>query len=184
MTPEQFADTIQAEWRGSTEAVLRACKAAADARAAGCLTGVESELKARRVLDPSTLRRLAIIGERPDILAIGHRLPPRWGTIYELTKLKPTDLADKLRDDAINPSMERSTVTGWLRPALPTPTPTPTPAGNVVSLPDALRQLTKLRKDHKPSEFVGECKPAELRMAIAFLQAVADAQKAQQGSTP
>lgn len=181
MNPQDYANTIRDAWRGSTEKVLEACKAAAGAKADGVLYDVSGELAG--VVDGSTLRRLALIGEcdafyQPGALA---QLPPAWGTLYELSKLGDTGISAHWGE--ITPTLARGTVAGWRKGAIAgasTPIPAPGPAANSASgipetLEGALSVLDKLRKAGKPADYAGQFKPAQLRMAIAFLQAIAGA---------
>jgi hypothetical protein len=179
--PQILAGEIKDAWRGSTEGVLRACKAAATARATGCLSVVIAELTG--IVDPSTLRRLAIIGECAHIQAANPAsLPPNWGTLYELTKLDETDFRSKCSFGSITPALQRGTVTGWLKTAkvatqtttaaAGSPSPAPANVKVALTLESALDMLDTLRQSGKPVEYVGKVKPARIQLAIAFLQAI------------
>jgi hypothetical protein len=184
MQPQDFANTIKAAWRGSTKKVLEACVTAAAARASGQLAETAALLAG--TVDSSTLRRLAIIGECAALYdpAVLPMLPPAWGTLYELTKVK--NIADRFASGEVTPAIQRSTVTGWHRVAngangaAPTPASTSAPA----TFEGSIKTLAKLRREGgKPDDLVGKVKPGELRLVIAFLQAVEAAAKAA-GGTP
>lgn len=183
MGPQDYAAAIRAAWQGSTDRVLEACAHAAAAKAQdmGTLYAVAQELQG--TIDRSTLRRLAIIGECSEFYQPGAAalLPQSWGTLYELTKLGSA-LAGRLGDGSITPRTTRANVAGWLKPAtaaaLSQPVPQ-APSGNVPeTLEGALGVITKLRKAGKPADYAGKFKPAELAMAIKFLEAVRDAKVA------
>jgi hypothetical protein len=184
--PQTLAGEIKDAWRGSTESVLRACAKAAEARSDGCLNDVAGEL--RGVVDPSTLRRLAIIGECAHIQAANPAsLPPSWGTLYELTKLAEGAFRARYAAGEITPGLQRGTVAGWLKDAkdarvavqtaiaaalAPFPNPAPAKAQGALTVEGALDILDTLRQSGKPAEYVGKVKPARIQLAIAFLQAI------------
>lgn len=207
MNPQTYATTIRDAWRGSTAKVLEACKAAAHARADGCLHDVENQLAG--VVDPSTLRRLAIIGECSHMYAAGvvDVLPPSWGTLYELTKLPYDQFAARLPE--MSPTLMRKTVQGWIdRPARRGVPATRVQevtlqealnsgkailmvdhreivdiaanaarAGIPETLKGAVTVLGNLRKAGKPADYKDAVPAAQLRQAINFLQAIFDAVK-------
>src|SRR5579859_5705209 len=196
--PREYADKIRASWRNSTQGILDTCKVAHEARSNGALRDVANELVG--VMDRATLAKLAIIGETSWPAHAADVLPPHWGTIYELTKLDPAELSNRLVDGSITPRVQRKTISGWRKgwTTIPTSSPLPTaiPPGwdgverrkNAPALVKAADSLDSVvafcegaRKAGKPNEYVGKVKPARLTMAIAFLQAVLAAE--QQGSS-
>jgi hypothetical protein len=186
MQPQDYATAITASWRGSTQAILDACNAAMQAKADGCLASVAALVSA--TVDRSTLARLAIIGEcRALYAADPAMLPPAWGTLYEMTKV--ANLADRLASGEINPRIARSVVTSWHRAPNPAAgaivaSTTAAPATVPATLEDVIGVLGKMRKaGAKPADMVGKVKPADLRLAITFLQAIEAASKVA-GATP
>jgi hypothetical protein len=178
---QRWAETIKAEWHGSTACVMRACAKAAEARARGCLNEVSDALVG--VIDASTLRLLAIIGENTRLMLTDpSKLPLHWGTLYELTKLEDAVLRDRLLNGSIYPTMPRRLVNTWSRSNSFMLAPVRA-AIDVTSLPfdELIHALDKLRTKAKPSDYALRLvpplssmlvKPAQLAMVISFFQAV------------
>jgi hypothetical protein len=63
-----------------------------------------------------TAQRLMAIAGHPILSNATHvsRLPPSWGTLYELTKLREEVLLAKIEDGTVNPGMERKDATALL----------------------------------------------------------------------
>lgn len=182
--PKDYAAAITKAWKGSTQNILDACSAAMMAKADGVLGDVTSLCAG--VVDRSTLVRLALIGECRDLYAVdAATLPPAWGTLYELTKVP--NLADKIASGEVTPTIQRSVVTGWYRtPKVNGTAVAPAVAEQPATLGGAIKTLEGLRKaGAKPADLVGQVKPGQIRLAIAFLQAIEAATKqAAQGATP
>lgn len=174
MGPQDYAKAIRDAWRGSTQSVLDACKAAKEAKYAKCLYETSNELVG--VVDRSTLVKLARIGEcavfyQPGAASV---LPQSWGTLYELVKLGDAELQARWGD--ITPALQRKVVAKWRflkPPQMPPQQNAPAPK----TLEGAVKTLDALRKAGKPADYVGQIKPGQLRAAIMFLQAIADAGK-------
>ncbi|WP_202801491.1 hypothetical protein, partial [Bradyrhizobium genomosp. III] len=79
--------------------------------AKGVLNHGEFEIMVRNELpfSESTARRLMSIASHPTLANRAHvnDLPASWGTLYELSKLKPEDLERALEHGVINSKMER-----------------------------------------------------------------------------
>lgn len=182
--PKDYAAAITKAWKGSTQNILDACSAAMMAKADGVLGDVTSLCAG--VVDRSTLARLALIGECRDLYAVdAATLPPAWGTLYELTKVP--NLADKIASGEVTPTIQRSVVTGWYRvPKANGAAVAAAVAGQPATLGGAIKTLEGLRKaGAKPADLVGQVKPGQIRLAIAFLQAIEAATKqAAQGGAP
>src|SRR5579859_1884347 len=177
--PREYADKIRASWRNSTQGILDTCKVAHEARSNGALRDVANELVG--VMDRATLAKLAIIGETSWPAHAADVLPPHWGTIYELTKLDPAELSNRLVDGSITPRVQRKTIAEWRKggtlnalPPMPTTTVPPVPgwdgverrknAPALVKAADSLDSVVAFcegaRKAGKPNEYVGKVKPA------------------------
>jgi hypothetical protein len=108
-----WSSAIRASWQKSTAGIIE--------------TG-ELLLQAREQLDRDvfaamklpfgqrTAQRLMAIAQHPVLSDATHvsRLPPSWGTLYELTKLPCIILRTKVEDGTIHPGMERKDVAALL----------------------------------------------------------------------
>ena len=70
----------------------------------------EAALKEQLHLSKSTVAALIRIAEHPVLSNVEHvlHLPPSWGTLRELSKLRQATLKEKIESGEINSSMERS----------------------------------------------------------------------------
>jgi hypothetical protein len=73
------------------------------------------EATVKRHMDLGDARKYRIIAAHPIISNRGHvhALPPSMRTLYELTRLPPDVLREKLADGSINPQLERKEVAIW-----------------------------------------------------------------------
>jgi hypothetical protein len=73
------------------------------------------EATVKHHMDLGDARKYRIIAAHPIISHRGHvhALPPSMRTLYELTRLRPDVLREKLNDGSINPKLERKTVAAW-----------------------------------------------------------------------
>jgi hypothetical protein len=111
-----FVDKINAIWR----------RGAGDFIACGqCLTEAKAELqpdafnamvKAKLDFDRSVGVKLMAIAANSILSAHGHKLPPCWTSIYELSKLGDETLKAKLADGTIHPGMQRKDAVALRKP--------------------------------------------------------------------
>ena len=111
-----FADLINTSWRKGAPAIIETSRNILDAQAE--LDRDVFESLTRRHLDcgASVARKLLCVAKNPIICAHGHKLPPCWTTIYELTKLEDDVLKAALADGTIHPGMERKDATALRHP--------------------------------------------------------------------
>jgi hypothetical protein len=107
-----WAGRIASAWQRSVSSIFEAGRLIADAKAAlphGAFTAmIESDLP----FGARTAQMLMRIGEDARLSNPKHvsLLPPSWGTLYELTKLKDDELEARFSSGAIRPDMERREV--------------------------------------------------------------------------
>jgi hypothetical protein len=110
-----FADLIDTSWRKGAAAIIETSRLILDAQSELDRDVFESLLK-HLVCGASAGRKLLRIAKNSIICAHGHKLPPSWTTIYELTKLDDEILNTKLADGTIHPGMERKDATALRHP--------------------------------------------------------------------
>jgi hypothetical protein len=78
------------------------------------------EATVKRHMDLGDARKYRAIAAHSIISNRGHvhALPPSMRTLYELTRLRPDVLREKLNDGSIHPKLERKTVAAWRNAAL------------------------------------------------------------------
>jgi hypothetical protein len=96
---QDFANLINASWRKGATAIIETSRLILDAQAELDRDVFNSLLKLRLDCGDSVGRKLLCVAKNPIICAHGHKLPPCWTTIYELTKVK-ADAAGQLRSAA------------------------------------------------------------------------------------
>lgn len=100
---------IGASWRDSAAAIIETGRLLSEARDA-LGTEFEKMIKAGLPFTRTTAQRLMIISSDETICAHVHKLPPAWGTLYELTKLPDAEKKKALSDNTIRPDTERAAV--------------------------------------------------------------------------
>jgi hypothetical protein len=114
---KDFAARINTAWRNGAEAVIETGRLIVEAKAELDRDVFNSLLKLRLDCGDSVARKLFCIAKNTTICAHGHKLPPCWTTIYELTKVKNDALEAAFADGTIHPGMERKDATALHRPA-------------------------------------------------------------------
>ncbi|MGA8692640.1 MAG: hypothetical protein WB689_02130, partial [Xanthobacteraceae bacterium] len=104
---EDFAGLINMTWRKGVTAFIDTGRYLLEAKAKLDRDVFESLVKRHLDFDPSVGRKLMAIAGNSVICAHGHKLPPCWTTIYELTKVKDDVLKAALAVGTIHPGMER-----------------------------------------------------------------------------
>ena len=104
---EDFAGLINMTWRKGVTAFIDTGRYLLEAKAKLDRDVFESLVKRHLDFDPSVGRKLMAIAGNSVICAHGHKLPPCWTTIYELTKVKDDVLKAAFAVGTIHPGMER-----------------------------------------------------------------------------
>jgi hypothetical protein len=118
-TPDEYSteywiERIKSGWQKAAESIIQVGRdlIALRAKHSGQWT-FHQTITQRLPFDVRTAQRLIKIAENPVLTDATHvsRLPPSWGTLYELaTKLPPHVLKAKLADGSITPKLERKDV--------------------------------------------------------------------------
>jgi hypothetical protein len=122
-----FAELISGTWQQQASAIIETGRHLIGAKQElsreeyGALVGLKLPFTS------STARKLMLIAENQIVCAHVHKLPPSWGTLYELTKLSDEVLRTAIKDGRINPKMQRKDVRA-LRGQLPDKAPVKAPA--------------------------------------------------------
>jgi hypothetical protein len=102
-----FAQLINTSWRKGVDAFLDTGRYLLEAKAELGRDVFESLVKQHLDFDTSVGRKLMAIASNSVICAHGHKLPPCWTTIYELSKLDDEVLTAKFADGTIHSGMAR-----------------------------------------------------------------------------
>jgi hypothetical protein len=102
-----FADLIAGAWQKQAGAIIEVGRLLLHAKQELTRDGFEGLLRLKLPFDSSVARKLMLIAENQTICAHVHKLPPSWGTLYELSKLKDGLLRAAIEDGRINPKTER-----------------------------------------------------------------------------
>src|SRR5438105_1905289 len=97
-----FADLIAGAWQKQPGAIIEAGRLLLDAKQ----ELARDEFKSLP-FDSSVARKLQCIAGNSVLCAHVHKLPPAWGTLYELSKLEDGALRAAIEDGRVNPKMER-----------------------------------------------------------------------------
>jgi hypothetical protein len=113
---KDFAALINTSWRKGAAAVIETARLIADAQAELDRDVFNSLLKLRLDCGDSVGRKLLCVARNSILCAHGHKLPPCWTTIYELSKVKDDVLKAAFADGTIHPGMERKDVAALRHP--------------------------------------------------------------------
>ena len=102
-----FANLINTSWCKGAAAIIETGRLILVAKAELDRDVFDSLLKVRLDCGDSVARKLLRIADNEIICAHGHKLPPCWTTIYELSKVKNDVLKAAFADGTIHPGMER-----------------------------------------------------------------------------
>jgi hypothetical protein len=105
-----FAELINTSWRKGVDAFIATGRYLLEAKAELDRDVFEALEKRHLDFDPSVGRKLMGIAQNRLICAHGHKLPPCWTTIYELSKLDDSVLETGLADGTIHRGMKRKDV--------------------------------------------------------------------------
>jgi hypothetical protein len=113
---EYWAPRITAEWRKSVEAVigvgrqLIAAKEACKGEFTRLFKGSDNAVSDPLPFTVNTAERIMAVARHPILSDSAHvqTLPQSWGTLYELTKVPETDLAEAIATGKITPEMTRA----------------------------------------------------------------------------
>jgi hypothetical protein len=100
-----FAELINTSWSKGAEAFIDTGRYLLEAKAELDRDLFESLVKRHLAFDTSTGRKLMRIAGDQIICANWHKLPPRWTTIYDLSKLDDETLKAGFADGTIHPGM-------------------------------------------------------------------------------
>jgi hypothetical protein len=104
-----WAKRVGDAWNTMIEGVLAAGKALIEAKAALAHGDFGEMIKSDLPFSASTAQMLMKIARTPELAKTQNiqLLPPHWGTLYELTKLKPETLSAAIAEGRVRPDMER-----------------------------------------------------------------------------
>ena len=112
-TIAKFERDIAKNWNHAKNNILETCRVLAEAKAALSDNQFkEMKLPWRKEGQDrqtrQTTNRLVAIGKDKKLQKFGDLLPPSWGTLYELTKIKNVDFAKYVEEGKISSSMTRA----------------------------------------------------------------------------
>jgi hypothetical protein len=107
MSRQEYANKFNGCWRKSVEAIFEASACLIEAKNDLDPHEFEAMLDEDLLVSGSSARKLMLIAQKEVLCAHVHKLPPHWGTLYELTKVEDARLLAAFEADEINPNMER-----------------------------------------------------------------------------
>lgn len=119
-TAEEYAARITACWRKSAEAFIESGRWLIRAKQELDHGEFGKMIAQSLPFGASTAQRLMIVAADSWITNPAHvqHLPPHWGTLYEITKLKETERDALVRAGTIAPDMERKAISGAIKQQL------------------------------------------------------------------
>lgn len=108
-TPQEWGALVRADLARSVEGFVAAgrhlSQAKADLPHGEWLRWIERELP----IGASAVQKLMAVAEHPAIANAEHaqHLPPRWDSLYELSRMEPLQLEAAIADGAVTPELER-----------------------------------------------------------------------------
>jgi hypothetical protein len=113
-----WAGRIATSWQKCVEGIVETGKLLIEAKADLGHGRFEDMVLLKLPFDPRTARMLMSIAENPAIANRNHGsvLPPSWRTLYELARLSPAVIEEKIKSGKINPKMERKDAVALLPP--------------------------------------------------------------------
>jgi hypothetical protein len=106
-TRQEHASKFNGAWRKSVESIFEAASYLIEAKRALEADEFEAMLDEDLLVSGGTARRIICIGQNQVLCSHVNKLPPHWGTLYELSQLTDQRLRAAIEADDINPSMER-----------------------------------------------------------------------------
>jgi hypothetical protein len=107
---QKFAELIASTWRKPGIAIIETAQLLSEAKQELPRVQFDALTKLRLPFDSSVARKLLCIAACPLLCAHGHKLPPCWTTIYELSKLDTATLQEAMADGRVSPKMQRRDV--------------------------------------------------------------------------
>jgi len=107
------AERINAAWGKQVASIIETGRYLIEAYDEMERASFEAMVQQKLAFGPSTARKLIVIAHHSILCAHVHKLPPSWGTLYELTKLPIEVLREKLKNGDISPKLERREVARW-----------------------------------------------------------------------
>lgn len=132
-----WAEKIGQAWNRSVQGILDAGKHLVQAKQELPRQDFAAMVENDLPFGGSTVRKLIRIGQ-DERLASGehvHKLPPAWGTLYEISKLDDAALEAGIRDGRINPEVQRAAVVKISGKKTGSRSPKPKPSQPVNSQP-------------------------------------------------
>jgi Protein of unknown function (DUF3102) len=105
----QYAERIVAACQKSVESIIEAGRLLIEARER-LDDGEWLKLVDEIPFSSRTAQRLMAIARNPIVTTHVSRLPPSWGTLYEMTRMPPATLREAIEAGKINPDTERKDV--------------------------------------------------------------------------
>jgi hypothetical protein len=105
-----FADLIAGSWQKQAGAIIETGRHLIEAKQELSRDEFAPLVKLKLPFTSSTARKLMLIAENQIVCAHVHKMPPSWGTLYELTKLSDEVLRAAIKDGRVNPKMQRKDV--------------------------------------------------------------------------
>jgi hypothetical protein len=102
-----YADEINKTWHKSAAIFIQCGQLLIDGKAELQSDAFNAMLKNKLDFDRTVGTKLMAVAANPTLCAHVHKLPPCWGTLYELSQLKDDVLKAKLADGTISPRMLR-----------------------------------------------------------------------------
>jgi hypothetical protein len=104
---QYYADQINTIWKKGAPDLVRCGQYLIDAKAELQSDAFNALVTGKLAFDRSVGTKLMAIAANSILCAHVHKLPPCWGTLYELSQLKDDVLKAKLADGTISPCMLR-----------------------------------------------------------------------------
>ena len=145
VTPEEFAELVNGEWRKSVEGIVEAGRWLVRAKDE-LEHGEFGQMVDMLVFGDRTARRLMAVGRDERLRTHVSVLPPSWGTLYELSRLDDKEWAAV--EPHLTPTLERKDIKGLL-PKGPDPDPAPEGESNGVPWGDEDKWCWKLKNLYK-----------------------------------
>jgi hypothetical protein len=105
-----FAELIAGSWQKQAGAIIETGRHLIEAKQELSRNEFAPLVKLKLPFTSSTARKLMIIAESQIVCAHVHKMPPSWGTLYELTKLDDEVLRTAIKDGRVNPKLQRKDV--------------------------------------------------------------------------
>jgi hypothetical protein len=106
-----FRELITSAWQKQAGAIIEVGRLLLAAKQELTRDGFEGLLQRKLPFESSVARKLQRIAANSVLCAHVHKLPPAWGTLYELSKLEDEVLRAAIEYGRINPKMERKDAT-------------------------------------------------------------------------